>query len=230
MLFVITVVDPVPSQRISAQSPGICEATGVPAAVNSTPHDPTKHVRFSHSVSCPGQSAAVMHWTHAPMALHCVPLPSEHGEPSATGECDGIPAIHASSVHALLSFGMSMSSFFSTTSPTLSQTRALQSPVSESGIGVPSGTNVVPQILLLHVATVQRSSGIGQSVGVLHDMLPTCVVGGVPVAQPAKPNSVVINAVRIVLFMVGPFVSSKHGTNVQYANMQFVKHAKNMPQ
>jgi hypothetical protein len=56
-------VEPEPLHWFFLQSPAVCIATGVPAAVFETPHEPAEHVRVWHSVSVPAHCVATLHCT-----------------------------------------------------------------------------------------------------------------------------------------------------------------------
>src|SRR5690349_881432 len=78
---------PEPSHTVMTQSPAVWALTGVPATVNETPHKPAVQVRTPHSVSCPGQSAAVVHCPQM-LLLQEPPwqsAPPLHGFPAAQG-------------------------------------------------------------------------------------------------------------------------------------------------
>jgi hypothetical protein len=92
---------PLPLQAASLQSPGVCAATGVFAAVNATPQAPLTHVRALHSSSLPAQSEGALHPTHAPAPSQIKAGP--HTTPGGLPGCDGIPPRHTSSVHGLAS-------------------------------------------------------------------------------------------------------------------------------
>jgi hypothetical protein len=57
-------VAPEPLHWLDLQSPVDCDATGVPAAVFETPHEPSEQVRVWHSVSVPAHCVAALHCTH----------------------------------------------------------------------------------------------------------------------------------------------------------------------
>ena len=61
-------IAPAPSHWFFLQSALVCAATGVPAAVNEKPQTLAVHVRVLHSVSCPGQVAAVTQPRQLPAA------------------------------------------------------------------------------------------------------------------------------------------------------------------
>jgi hypothetical protein len=96
--FTVT-VEPAPLHWFFLQSPGDCEATGVPAAVNDKPHAFALHVRVWHSVSVPAHVAATTHCTQAPAPLHTAPPFWLQAAPDAVGGFDGMPAVHTSPVH-----------------------------------------------------------------------------------------------------------------------------------
>ena len=54
---------PAPSHSFTWQSPVVCCDVGVPAEVKLVPQVPSTHVRVAQSVSVPGQSVPVTHWT-----------------------------------------------------------------------------------------------------------------------------------------------------------------------
>src|SRR5262245_13751438 len=69
LLSMIAVTFPWPSQRRLLQSPAACSTSTVCAATSETPHAPPRQVRWLHSVSWPGQVAAVRQSTQIPAAL-----------------------------------------------------------------------------------------------------------------------------------------------------------------
>jgi hypothetical protein len=93
---------PLPSHTALEQSPAVCAATLVFAAVNARPQTPVTHVRVWHASSAPAQSVGARHATQVPSPSHWVP-PIAHGLPAATGLLTGIPSSQTSSVHELLS-------------------------------------------------------------------------------------------------------------------------------
>src|SRR5439155_22511780 len=107
---------PLPSHTLSLQSPSCCTLVNVPDAVLLTPQLPPLHVRWWQSVSVPGQSFGVTQPTQLPLPSHTSPPPQL--VPALTSVCDGVPFVHTSSVHALLSSGTSVSSTFWWESPT----------------------------------------------------------------------------------------------------------------
>ena len=66
------------------------------------------------------------------------------GGPGATGRCEGVPALHSSVVHRLLSTGRSAGSLNAWVLPAPSHWRPLQSPAVGSTSLVPAGVNENP--------------------------------------------------------------------------------------
>src|SRR5262249_48357127 len=96
---------PAPSHTFFLQSPVVCDATAVLAAGKPKPHAPAVHFRVLHSSSVPGHSLGAVQPVHAP-PTHASPLP--HPVPSPSVGFDGTPFVHTSSVHGLLSTGLSV--------------------------------------------------------------------------------------------------------------------------
>jgi hypothetical protein len=88
------------------------------------------------------QSASALHSTQVPAAWQTF-VPPLHGVPSATGVLERVPALHASVVQSLPSFGTFVSSSCWRTAPAPSQTFDWQLPATcfASGSFVPFGWN-----------------------------------------------------------------------------------------
>ena len=113
-------------------------AVGVPAAVLLKPQRLLIQVRTRHAVSCPGQSAAITHSPQAPLPSQMRP-PGPQTVPTGDTGFEGVPAVHTSSVQALLSLGTSVLSVALTTVPAPSHSLARQSPAVCIGVRVPAG-------------------------------------------------------------------------------------------
>jgi hypothetical protein len=101
-------MSPVPSHWFWRQSPGVCCETTKPAVVNEKPQTPAPlHVLLLHSSSTPGQSAGTLHPTHWPAPSQTSVPPQL--VPEGSNGFVGTPAVHTSSVQALLSSGRSVS-------------------------------------------------------------------------------------------------------------------------
>jgi hypothetical protein len=106
---------PFPSHSFVWQSPAVCMLVGVPAAVSLKPHIPLVQVRVAQKVSVPGQSLAVLHPTHVPVALHTSAGP--HDVPALLGGVDGTPFVHVGVVQGFWLLGRFVSSTTLTTLP-----------------------------------------------------------------------------------------------------------------
>jgi hypothetical protein len=119
-----------PSAHFVAQSLPQSMSDSVPFFVPSLQ---SKHWFIEHEKS-PMQLAALTHCTHAEFPSH---TPVEHIVSEAAGSFEAAPALHASTVQSLLSFGRSASLMFLTTTPPI-QPGIWQSPTMSS-IKSPSG-------------------------------------------------------------------------------------------
>jgi hypothetical protein len=100
---------PRPSHCATLQSPDTWPPITVPSATFCTPQVWfASQVRVWQAVSCPGHSAAVRQPTQWPTPSHWFWPP--HDVPDESGGFDGTPAAQTSSVQALPSVGLSLSS------------------------------------------------------------------------------------------------------------------------
>src|SRR4051812_2594350 len=105
------------------------------------------HVRWRHSVSVPGQAAAVKHCTQLVPLQTVPPFGPEHAVPCGLAGCDGAPAARTSSVQLLpSSAGLSPLSSIEVTPPLLSQTAFLQLPTASGSAAVPAVAFEKPQV------------------------------------------------------------------------------------
>lgn len=89
---------PLPSHAAARQSPGVCAAIGVFAAVNVTPQTPPPQVRAWHASSLPGQSGGALQPTHDPAASQRRAAPQV--VPWGLGGFEARPWVQTSSVQA----------------------------------------------------------------------------------------------------------------------------------
>src|ERR1051325_11164107 len=150
------------------QSAGICAVIAVPSAILLSPQTPSAlQVRVWHAPSVPGQSAAVRQPRQWPAPSHCL-LPSQVVLAGSAGLV-GTPAVQTSSVHGLLSIGLSLSSFAATIWPLPSHRFCLQSPATCCGTTVPDGSGTSPHTpSALHVRTWHALSVPGHVAATTH--------------------------------------------------------------
>jgi hypothetical protein len=97
------------------------------------------------------QSAPFKHWTHAPAPLHSAPPPSAHGAPLGKNAFIGVPALHVSFVHALMSSRTSPLSLTVFSTPEAVALHLLAVAGVCVGVGMPIGWLQTPQTPPSHV-------------------------------------------------------------------------------
>ncbi len=177
----IATIAPEPSHCCDLQSPAVCAAIRVPAGALEKPQTPTVQVGVWHSLAAAGQSLAEAQPTQAPLPSHLVVAPAApHAVPAAEFGFDATPPVHTSSVHSLLSLGLSASSLTSATAPLPSHCFALQSPAVCPATTVPLATGAVPHFPASQVFVTHSLAGVGHSSGLVHS-------GALPPVPPAPP-------------------------------------------
>ena len=136
---------PIPSHWFAWQSPGVCDAVGVPAEALDVPHAPAVHVALTHSLPPGGHSPAERHCTQSPALSHSVPPFWLQAVPWERAGFDGVPAVQTSLVHWFPSTGKSvLSTTFVTMLPMPSHWLLRQSPGAGSAATVPGVAKIAP--------------------------------------------------------------------------------------